>query len=153
MFFMCAEQFEKKVPVDKKIEAMPRMAEVAAEENNILENQPVSTSAVYEPQNLPQEKDEELLIIENILSEDIYDIYAQLSAIKQQAFKKKGEETAVKIKNILKQTSVKIHEVFELIKEWLKTLPKISIYFLEQEAKIKTDKVLQLKKEGQEIEK
>jgi len=150
---MCAEQFEKKVPVDKKIEAMPRMAEVAAEENNILENQPVSTSAVYEPQNLPQEKDEELLIIENILSEDIYDIYAQLSAIKQQAFKKKGEETAVKIKNILKQTSVKIHEVFELIKEWLKTLPKISIYFLEQEAKIKTDKVLQLKKEGQEIEK
>lgn len=109
-------------------------------------------SAAPAPQPVVSEKDEELLMIENILSEDVLAIYSQLSAGRKQAFKQKGEETALKIKVMLMQAKIRAHEIFELIKNWLKMLPKISVYFLEQEAKIKTDKVLQLKKEGQQIE-
>ncbi|MBU1180438.1 hypothetical protein KJ885_05850, partial [Patescibacteria group bacterium] len=98
------------------------------------------------------QKDEELVMIENILSEDIKDLYSQLPQLKQKAFQQKGEEAALKIKVILKKTRVRANEIFELIKNWLKMLPKITIYFLEQEAKIKTDKVLEMRKRGQEIE-
>ena len=59
----------------------------------------------------------------------------------------------VKIKLTMQKTRVKASDIFELIKNWLKMIPRLSLYFLEQEAKIKTDKILGLKKDGQAIEK
>lgn len=148
------EKLEWESPVDKKIEVTPKMAEGASEALNISVPSQQVSAPVSLAQNIKlQEKDEELLMIEDILSEDVSSVYAELSAARQAAFKKRGEETALRIKILLKQTKVKIHEIFELIKNWLLMLPKISGYFLEQEAKIKTDKVMQLKKEGQEIQK
>jgi hypothetical protein len=41
---------------------------------------------------------------------------------------------------------LKIHakKVVELIRDWLLTIPGVNKFFLEQEAKIKTDRVLEL---------
>lgn len=148
---MSPEKFEPKVeaPVDKEAErGFPRP--MAAEEQNIPA---APLAAIPAPEEEPTlDRDEEVVMIENILSENIADLYRQLSADKQRAFRKRGEEVALKIKGLLKQTRVRAHELLRLIKEWLKMLPGISYYFLEQEAKIKTDKVLQMKREGQEIE-
>ena len=41
---------------------------------------------------------------------------------------------------------VKVKRVLELIYEWLKTIPGVNKFFLEQEAKIKTDEIMELEK-------
>lgn len=80
--------------------------------------------------------------IESILQEDLTDLYLSLSPKDQQAFKQKGEETVSKIRVLLNQTKVNAKKIFQLIREWLKVIPGVNRFFLEQEAKIKTDKIL-----------
>ena len=55
---------------------------------------------------------------------------------------------------MLKAAKVQVDKVFDLIKNWLGLIPGVNKYFLRQESKIKTDKLLKLKKEkeGQMIE-
>lgn len=84
--------------------------------------------------------------IENILAEDLDKIYADLPAAIQLEFKVKGEQTASKITLLLQKTKIKISEIIKLIKEWLKTIPGINQFFLEQEAKIKADKIVDLRR-------
>ncbi|MFH1193902.1 MAG: hypothetical protein V1661_02825 [bacterium] len=148
------EQREKMPVQEKTAENLPEMAPQMPSSGETAPVLPPVPAPPIAPSSQPaiSDKDEELLMIENILSEDVLPIYSQLSDARKQVFKQKGEETALKIKIMLKQAKIRAHEVFELIKKWLQMLPKISTLFLEQEAKIKTDKVLQLKKEGQEIE-
>ena len=80
-----------------------------------------------------------------ILEEGLADVYNKMPADKQQEFKKAGEETASKITKLLKATKVKVKEIFNLILRWLKIIPGVDKFFLEQEAKIKSDRILALK--------
>ena len=64
-----------------------------------------------------------------------------------QEFKIKGEETAGKIRELLKSTHIKVKKIFRLIYEWLRLLPGVNKFFLEQEAKIKTDNIVLIQKE------
>ncbi|PIR78169.1 MAG: hypothetical protein COU28_03200 [Candidatus Magasanikbacteria bacterium CG10_big_fil_rev_8_21_14_0_10_36_16] len=95
---------------------------------------------------IPIVKDEINLKIEKIMEDGLEDAYKELTTIQQQEFKIKGEETAWKIRQVLKKTKVKIKEIFKLLLEWLKMLPGINKFFLEQEAKIKADKIISLNK-------
>ncbi|MFA6593930.1 MAG: hypothetical protein WCT16_01605 [Candidatus Buchananbacteria bacterium] len=91
--------------------------------------------------------------IENILEEDLGEVYNNLSAQDQQVFKVKGEEAARSIfKIVYHQTKVKVKKIIHLIKRWLKMIPGINRYFLEQEAKIKADKIIALAKNDKKIE-
>ncbi|MFH0951750.1 MAG: hypothetical protein V1838_01020 [Patescibacteria group bacterium] len=94
--------------------------------------------------------DETARAIESIMEENLGDVYRQLSAERKEQFKTKGEETSRKIAVILSKTKVKVHSILNLIKGWLKIIPGVNRYFLEQEAKIKTDKIMSyhLKKRG-----
>ncbi len=83
--------------------------------------------------------------IESILAEDLGGIYEQLPRPLQAEFKAKGEEVAVKIVDLMQKAKVKIREIINLIKKWLKTIPGINRFFLEQEAKIKADKIMALR--------
>jgi len=94
---------------------------------------------------MPQVKDELTIRIEKVMEEDLADVFRELSRVQQQEFKMKGEETAYKIRQTLKKTHVKVKEIFKLLIEWLKMLPGINKFFLEQEAKIKADKILALR--------
>ena len=83
--------------------------------------------------------------IEQILEEDLGEIYNNLSPQEQKLFKIKGEETARSIFQLVyRKTKVKVKKIIKLIKEWLKTIPGINKFFLEQEAKIKADKIVEL---------
>ena len=84
--------------------------------------------------------------IEKIMEENVGDAYQMLSPIAKQEFKLKGEVTAQKINELLKSTHVKVKKIFQLIFEWLRMLPGINRFFLEQEAKIKTDRIISLHK-------
>jgi hypothetical protein len=100
---------------------------------------------IRKPVIVPQTKDEVAVKIEKILEDGLGDAYQRLSPVAKQEFKIKGEKTAVKISELLRSTHVKVKKILRLIIEWLKILPGINRFFLEQEAKIKTDKILELK--------
>jgi hypothetical protein len=97
------------------------------------------------PQMPPPVKDETIIKIEKILEEGMNDSFQRLSPVAQQEFKLKGEQTATQIRDLLKGTHVKVKKILRLILDWLRMLPGINHFFLEQEAKIKTDKIISLK--------
>jgi len=84
--------------------------------------------------------------IEQILSDGLSETYLQMPPQVQAEFRAKGEETTRKINVLLSQAKVKIKKVVELIRNWLKIIPGVNRFFLEQEAKIKADQIVKLKK-------
>lgn len=100
---------------------------------------------------IPQVRDEIAVRIEKILEDGVGDAFSRLSPVAKQEFKLKGEQTAIAIRDLLKASHIQIKKIFRLIFEWLKVLPGINHFFLEQEAKIKADRIIaihdQLKKQ------
>ena len=99
------------------------------------------------PSTAPVEKDPILKDIENLLADDLTDLFLALPDDKKWEFKQKGEETANKINEMIHGGKLKIKKIFDLIRDWLKMVPGVNKYFLEQEAKIKADKVMQYAEE------
>ncbi|OGH78767.1 MAG: hypothetical protein A2469_03990 [Candidatus Magasanikbacteria bacterium RIFOXYC2_FULL_40_16] len=98
------------------------------------------------PSQIPQVRDEITIKVEKIMEEGIADAFKALNPIQQQEFKIEGEKTAMEIRSVLRNSHVKIKKIFQLLINWLKLLPGINRFFLEQEAKIKADKIIALKK-------
>lgn len=91
--------------------------------------------------------------IESVLEEDLGEIYNNLTPAEQKAFKIKGEETTRSIFQLVYQkTKIKVKKIVKLIRNWLKAVPGINKFFLEQEAKIKADKIVALTGESKKIE-
>ncbi|MDD5039902.1 MAG: hypothetical protein PHY34_02010 [Patescibacteria group bacterium] len=89
-------------------------------------------------------KSPELQKIEHILSEHLDELFLQMTPEQQMAFQRKGEETASKIELLLRDVKVKVREILGLLRDWLRMIPGINKFFLEQEAKIKADRILNL---------
>jgi len=83
--------------------------------------------------------------IDKILSEDMSDMFLNLPKDKQKEFKEEGERIVVKVSQLMEKAKVKVNKIIKLIKNWLGIIPNANKYYLEQEAKIKTDKILKLK--------
>ncbi len=83
--------------------------------------------------------------IESILAADLEKIYLNLSPAKQKEFKLKGEQTATEINKLMSKIKVKVKEIVNLIIRWLKIIPGVNEFFLEQEAKIKADEIMKIK--------
>lgn len=122
----------------------PKKNSALADESKALRAVPQSR----QKRTIPTFKDEVSVKIEKIMEEGLEKAYQELSPIAQQEFKMKGESAAIQIRELLKSTHVKVKKIFRLILEWLKMLPGINKFFLEQEAKIKTDKIIAIKKIG-----
>lgn len=88
--------------------------------------------------------------IEQVLEQGLEGIYLSLPADKKIEFKQAGEKTAHQINLLLLQTKVKIKKIISLVRDWLQIIPGINRFFLEQEAKIKADELINLNasKEG-----
>jgi hypothetical protein len=99
----------------------------------------------FNQQHLARQKE-----IEKILAEDLQDIYAKLDPAMRLKFKKNGEDTAMRINNLFDKAKFKAKEIIALIKQWLFIIPGINRFFLEQEVKIKTDKIIKLWHEKQD---
>lgn len=105
----------------------------------------VKTQAVL-PKSVVQDQ------IEDILEEGLVELYQQLDAEQQRLFKEKGEETASKIAKLIASAKATARKIASLIIEWLKIIPGVNKFFLEQEAKIKADKILALDKKDENLE-
>ena len=84
-------------------------------------------------------------MIEKTLEGGLEDVYIKMNEEERRRFKKAGEEAANRINILLEQTKVKAKKIINLIKKWLLLIPGINKFFLEQEAKIKTDEIMKLK--------
>jgi hypothetical protein len=120
---------------------------------DVAEPVSVERPPVAEPlaQNLPKRmapeavapaKDERLKEIEAVLSEDLGDFYNAMTPDKKVKFKKAGEQTAEKVRALLPKA--KQEKAYALIKDWLRMIPGVNKFYLEQEAKLKTDKLFLL---------
>jgi len=130
---------KKEIVMEKKIEKKPESEKI------FFFKKP--KKAVLPPK---KSKDELTVKVEKIMEEGLREAYEKMPPIAQQEFKIKGEETAEKISQLLKKTHIKIKKIFALIFDWLKMIPGINYFFLEQEAKIKTDRILALKNRERE---
>jgi predicted component of type VI protein secretion system len=85
--------------------------------------------------------------IEEIMAEDMTEVFLKLPPDQQQTFKAKGEETASAIRELVASAKEVAKKVFDLIKKWLQMIPGVNKFYLEQEAKLKTDKILRVAEE------
>lgn len=84
--------------------------------------------------------------IRQIMSQDLQDIYAGMDPAVQKKFKEEGRKVAGQIKEILSSGKIQAKKIFKLIFDWLKIIPGMNKFFLKQEAKIKTDRIINLNK-------
>lgn len=118
---------------------------------NTAANRPAETeqpgihTSSKQPKNdtqLTEGSAEEVKEVETILEEDLEEVYVQMDPQTQQKFKTEGEVTAKEIVGLLHHVKIKSRKIIKLISKWLSVIPGISKFFIEQEAKIKTDKIL-----------
>jgi len=105
---------------------------------------PVQAKRVVVPQGKPARTvDDVTLHVEKILERDLGPLYATLPESAKPLFKKKGEEASDQIAGMLRSFRVEASRVVRLIRDWLLTIPNVNKFFLEQEAKLKTDGILE----------
>ncbi|MDO8490140.1 MAG: hypothetical protein Q7S47_01860 [bacterium] len=121
-------------------------APVQSDEHVLDDVVPIASAPTQTPVIL-DEKSQMRRDIERILEEDLGDIYLTLNTKQRQQFRIEGERTAAKIELLLAQVKVKVRQIINIIAAWLLLLPGVNKFFLEQEAKIKAEKMIILKTE------
>lgn len=87
---------------------------------------------------------QQLQQIETVLSEGLHDIFVALPPAEQQKFKIAGELAAREVSGLLGQVKVQVGKIIEVLRRWLGTIPGVNKFFVEQEAKIKAQKLVRL---------
>ncbi|MBU4360476.1 hypothetical protein L6278_02075 [Candidatus Parcubacteria bacterium] len=82
--------------------------------------------------------------VEAILEADLEDLYFEMNEQEQKLFKETGEQITRQIINLIQSAKASFNKIFKLIRNWLKIIPGVNKFFIEQEAKIKADKVINL---------
>lgn len=135
---------EQITSTENKVEKTPVAPEKPKEALRAGEAIAPAAGAVSAPSVLSYQE-QRAQAIDTILSEGLNDVFLKMNPAQQREFKKRGEETVKKINSLLDKTKVKAGKIIDLIKAWLKLIPGINRFFLEQEAKIKADKIIRAK--------
>ncbi len=80
--------------------------------------------------------------VEDILADGLQELYRALPEDRKRVFKQKGEAIANTITDLVMRGAARVKEVWGMLRDWLGALPGINTYFIEQEIKIKTDRVM-----------
>lgn len=115
-------------------------------QSDSVERKAEETVSVVAPVQELVQRDPELVRIESVLSNNIGDLYSALPQDIKPLFKAKGEELAGKIQVMMMDAKMVAGKVLKLIRAWLGMVPNINKLYLEQESKIKTDKIMELSK-------
>ena len=138
------------VPSEGKTETVEKYIE---NETSIQKSKSISDDIVDAQQKISstvvpfQPKSQVRTKLDSVLQENLADIYKNLDEKSKIEFRQKGTETASKIEELIETMKVKAKIVLSLIRDWLTIIPGVNKYFLEQESKIKTDKIVMLAKE------
>lgn len=149
---------------NKKIEQVPVVEQILASETESKPEQRVEQSVVQQKSEqvspnqvvLPSDDsttplatiDDSIVLeqVESILAQGMDKVFLSMDATTQEAFKLKGEQTAKKITTLLQKGKIVINDIISIIMEWLRVVPSINQYYLEQEAKIKADLIIKMHK-------
>jgi len=131
---------------EQAYEQLPESKETFLEQAE-AEPTPAPTTAVdtQAPRPVAQPKiakDDVVIHVEKIMEEGLGELYAMLPEDAKPVFRKKGEDVAIEVSTMVRSLKFEVAKVLRLIREWLLTIPKVNRFFLEQEAKIKTDKLV-----------
>ncbi|MDO8617777.1 MAG: hypothetical protein Q7N87_02740 [Candidatus Uhrbacteria bacterium] len=99
---------------------------------------------------LPVIKDDVTVEVEKILEEGLQTYYNAMPEMARARFRGKGVEVSVQIANMVRVFHLQAKKVLKLIRDWLLTIPGVNKFFLEQEAKIKTDRLAELERTRRE---
>lgn len=80
--------------------------------------------------------------VEEVLSERLNKVYYAMNEGKQAEFKATGEKTARLIDEMVVSFKAQAKKILDLIKQWLSIIPGVNKFFIEQESKIKTQKIM-----------
>lgn len=108
----------------------------------------VASQAASQPSYQPGTAESIHHDVESVLAEGMDSVFLSLDPGTQQRFKMKGEEVSSKITKLLLEAKIKIKEITNLILDWLRIIPRVNKHYLEQEAKIKTEKILKIKEKN-----
>ncbi len=89
-------------------------------------------------------KDPILKKVEEILEEDMAETYQSLPPELRAKFKQRGEAVAEAVKVMISSAKIQAKKVLRLIVAWLRIIPHVNRFYLEQEAKLKTDLIMAL---------
>lgn len=104
-------------------------------------SQPAATTAVVPRPS----KDPRTLEIEGILSSGLDQAYLTMPVGQRQKFRQVGEETAQSIRQLLDSGKGSWQKIQKLIMRWLRLIPGVNRYFLEKEAKLKADRLMNIR--------
>ena len=121
--------------VEQPVAAKPEQVTKQVAEVKAVPSTPLPTPVVSSQSKV--EKD-----IEGILAKGLDKVFLSMDAGTQQEFKKKGEETSQAIVILLQKAKLRVKKIINLIISWLKIIPQVNKYYIEQEAKIKTEEIL-----------
>ena len=138
-----ASSNSREVSVEKKIESIPNKVE-AKKSAGVSPDAaaPAPAPALSADSSY---RDKQIEEIENIMSAGLDQVFLQMSPEQQKKFKEEGEKTANRIEQLLNKAKTGADKIIALIKRWLRLIPHVNKFFLEQEAKIKADKILKIK--------
>ncbi|MDP3970921.1 MAG: hypothetical protein Q8P90_04430 [bacterium] len=85
--------------------------------------------------------------LEELMVVGLGEAFQTMSPKEQEKFKEEGEKTAKKIEILIEKAKLTARKALALIRNWLRLIPGISKFYLEQEAKIKTEEVLRYTRE------
>lgn len=139
---------EKQINLEKKVEQKTESVEKKIDKGNNKDKVPnltITPSPAALASNISYEE-RQVEAIENIMAEGMDQVFLKMNPTQQKKFKTEGEKTAKKINRLLMKARVSAEKVVLLIRRWLSMVPRINRFFLEQEVKIKADKILKIKK-------
>ncbi|OJI06329.1 hypothetical protein BK004_04150 [bacterium CG10_46_32] len=90
----------------------------------------------------PATKSERLIDIEKIMSEGLGEIFVSLPPEVKATVKYEGELAAHKIEMLIERSASIGKTVLSILRAWLSKIPGVNKFFLEQESKRKTDKII-----------
>lgn len=82
--------------------------------------------------------------LEEVMADGLDASYQSMTPDQQAKFRQKGEQVAKAIEDLTTKLKLTARKVLYLIRSWLKMIPGVNKYFLEQAAKLKTDEIMKL---------
>lgn len=84
--------------------------------------------------------------IEEVLAEDLGDVFRSMPPNEQVAFRAEGVRAASTIEMLITSFTAKAKQLLGIVRTWLGMIPNVNTFFLEQESKLKTDELIRLQK-------
>lgn len=144
------KQAEKELKKDlkpQKEKVSQSIQEITQEKTRSVEKDiSVPGKASSLPANLSgrRSKSVQLKKIENIMQEDLEEVYFKMDEAHRRLLREEGERSGRQIESILASGKSVAVKILEIIRKWLRLIPGVNKFFIEQEAKIKTDKIIQI---------